>query len=64
MLLSKIIILSGPITYILMWVIYFIVVWFFNPSDKLKYALLVYAIAPVGAIFNTFFGGIIWLLGG
>lgn len=62
MLLGEILIYSGPITYILVWIIYLIIVLFFDISNGLKYVLFTYALVPWGAIFQSGLGYLVSLI--
>lgn len=51
--LSDWLIWSGPITYIVCWVVILLLLVTFEFSDAMKAALIAYAIMPVGAITQS-----------
>ena len=63
MLLSDLLILSGPITYVSCWLAVILIIIFIDITNVAKAALLAYAIAPVGAISQTFSGYALACLG-
>jgi hypothetical protein len=60
---STILIYSGPITYISIWILYFIVTIFFDISEQIKNALFIYALIPFGAVTQSAIGSLFYLLG-
>lgn len=62
-MLSKILISSGPITYIGVWVIVIVLLLFFNLSYAVKTALISYAMLPVGSICQSVLGYLLFYLG-
>ncbi len=63
MLLSELLIASGPITYVGCWIIVILILLFIEISSVFKVALLTYAVAPVGAICQTSCGLLLSLFG-
>ena len=53
MKLSEILILAGPITYVICWIVVLIIILCTDVTDEVKYGLLIYAVMPIGALFKT-----------
>ncbi len=53
MLLSDLLILSGPVTYIGCWVIVLLIIMFSKLDQSIKAGLLAYAAIPFGALTQT-----------
>jgi len=62
-MLSKILINSGPITYIGTWIIVILLLVFFNVSYAVKTALVSYALLPIGSICQSVLGYFLLYLG-
>ena len=62
-MLSKILINSGPITYIGTWIIVIIILIFFNMTYVVKTALISYAILPIGSICQSILGYLLFYIG-
>ncbi len=61
-MISEILIYSGPITYIAVWIIFIIINILFT-LDSITYNIfLIYAICPVGAIIQSGLGFLLQLL--
>ena len=57
--LASFLILSGPITYVIVWLVVLYLVIFCDLSDTSKAALIAYAILPIGPVIQSGCG---WLL--
>jgi hypothetical protein len=62
-MLSKLLINSGPITYVGTWVVVIIILIFFNISYAIKTALLSYALVPIGSICQSLLGYMLLYIG-
>jgi hypothetical protein len=62
-MLSKILINSGPITYIGTWIIVILILIFFNMTYAVKTALISYAILPIGSICQSILGYLLFYIG-
>jgi hypothetical protein len=62
-MLSKLLINSGPITYVGTWIVVIIILIFFNISYAIKTALLSYALVPIGSICQSILGYMLLYIG-
>jgi hypothetical protein len=63
MLLSEVLIASGPITYIGCWIVIIMLLLFVDLPDFTKVALIAYAVMPVGAICQSGMGFLLACVG-
>ena len=63
-MLSTVLMYSGPVGYVLVWILYFIITTFFELSEKAKNIFFIYAVVPWGGVCTTGCGYIVWALGG
>lgn len=63
MLLSDVLIASGPITYVGCWVVIILLLLFVDLSDFTKAALIAYAVIPVGSICQSGMGFLLACVG-
>jgi hypothetical protein len=63
MLLSDILIWSGPITYIGCWIIAIFLWLYYELSEHQKNMLIAYAIMPTGSIFRMCCGYVLGIIG-
>lgn len=57
--ISDVLIASGPITYIGIWVIVLLILIFLDLPDSVQHGLIIYAAVPIGSVCQTCAG---WLL--
>jgi hypothetical protein len=61
-MLSTILLYSGPIGYLLVWILYFIVTRLFSLSESIKNIFFVYAIVPWGCVCLSGSGALLAIL--
>lgn len=62
-MLSTILIASGPATYLAVWVIVLLIIFFTDLPKAAQYALIAYAIVPIGPIVQSGLGSLLYLFG-
>lgn len=62
-MLSDVLIVSGPVTYIGFWIIIILIILIYKPSETVTAGLITYAILPIGPIVQSGSGYIVSYFG-